>query len=65
MGKIAADSEIAAAGVAALALAPSKAEVNSAAMPAGAWSSVVEAIEAGRVRAEQLLAADLPALRLK
>jgi len=50
--------------VAALALAPSKAEVNSAAMPAGAWRSVVEAIKIGRVRAEQLLAADLPALRL-
>jgi hypothetical protein len=62
--KLAADPEIAAAGAAALALAPSEAEVNSAPMPAAAWGAVAEKIKDGRIRAEQLLATDLPDLRL-
>lgn len=62
--KLAVDPGIAKTGAAALALAPSKAEVNSARMPPAAWISVAEEIKDGRVRAEQVLVAELPDLKL-
>ena len=61
---LAADSEIPKVGAAALAMAPSKAEVDSAQEPPAAWIYVSEKIKDGRVRAEQLLAAALPELKL-
>jgi hypothetical protein len=47
-----------------LALAPSKAEVNSAKTTPTAWIPVAERIKDGRARAEQLLATGLPDLKL-